>query len=356
MSRRLIYVFYAASRAFGLFYLARRLTRSGLRILCYHGFVIDDEDQFRRSLFLSRSAFERRMRYLRNHRYPVLEFDEAVQRLSNGTLPPNAVTITIDDGFYSVYCVALDILRQYSLPALLYVTSYYLEKGTPIFRLVLAYLFWKSPCTTVDLSRLGIPGLDQGVQVPLDGEARQNLPEQIFSAVDSVLTEPDRVDLSRRLAERLKVDYQKIESTRILSLLRSEEIRVLERDDVKIALHTHRHRLPDEVKDAKREIEDNRRSLEPVVGRRLTHFCYPSGEWSVRHWPILRACQVRTASTCDSGLAYSTTPKLALPRILDDSRVSFVEFEAEISGFSELLRWVRGKSRRWPGYTGPQAT
>jgi peptidoglycan/xylan/chitin deacetylase (PgdA/CDA1 family) len=343
MRKTVIHLVYTVSRALGLFRLARRVTRSGLRILCYHGFVIDDEDRFRGSLFLSQPVFEERMRYLRDEGYPVLEFDEAMRRLDDGTLPPNAVTITIDDGFYSVHGVALDVLRRHRLPALLYVTSYYFEKGTPIFQLVLAYLFWKSPRYEVDLSGLGISGFDQRTTVPLDERTRDDLPHEIFSIVDPELDGPGRVDLSRRLAERLAVDYAKIESSRILSLVRPEEMRELERSGVKIALHTHRHRLPNDLDRGRREIEENRRSLEPVVGRPLTHFCYPSGKWSEQHWPILQATQVQTATTCDSGLTYAATPRLALPRFLDDNRVSFIEFEAELTGFSELLRWVRGK-------------
>ena len=60
MKRQLIRAFLHASRAMGLFRLARRLTADRLRILCYHGFSLDDEDGFRGSLFMTPAVFEQR--------------------------------------------------------------------------------------------------------------------------------------------------------------------------------------------------------------------------------------------------------------------------------------------------------
>ena len=48
-----------------------------------------------------------------------------------------------------------------------------------------------------------------------------------------------------------------------------------------------------------------------------------------------------TATTCVTGLVDEKSPLFAWPRILDSSRVSQIEFEAEVSGFNELLRMAR---------------
>jgi hypothetical protein len=88
----------------GLFALARRLTPGGLRILCYHGFAVDDESEFRPGLFIRVETFRRRLAHLAAHRYPILSLDEAIDRLTRGTLPPNAVVITVDDGFVRPPC------------------------------------------------------------------------------------------------------------------------------------------------------------------------------------------------------------------------------------------------------------
>lgn len=342
--RRIILAAFGIAKALGLFRLARRLTRSDLRILCYHGFVLDDEDRFRKSLFVSRPFFERRMRYLARHGYRVLPLDEAVKRLRDGTLPPDPVTITIDDGFHSVHAVARDVLLKHRFPSTLYLTSYYFEKATPIFQLAVDYICWKSPKRKASLAGLGIPALAAADALPLTRENRAWASGVIFAYGVAQLDEAGRVALSRRLAEALEVDYDRIRDSRLLSLISPDEARELERAGMAIEMHTHRHRFPDDPAEAQDELQANRAAVEPVIGRRMAHFCYPSGQWRHTHRPVLEKAAIRSATTCHAGLARKGANLLALPRILDDNRVSQIEFEAEVSGFTDLLRRIRGKS------------
>ena len=61
---------------------------------------------------------------------------------------------------------------------------------------------------------------------------------------------------------------------------------------------------------------------------------------------MLAALDIRSATTCEIGLAHRATPRYALPRILDSSRVSQIEFEAEMCGFGELARGLKALVRR----------
>jgi hypothetical protein len=99
--------------------------------------------------------------------------------------------------------------------------------------------------------------------------------------------------------------------------------------------------LPEDQALVEREILQNRAFLEPLGTTDLKHFCYPSGIWSERHWPSLAALGVATATTCDPGLNYPSTPRLSLRRFLDGENIAQIEFEAELSGFCELLRRAR---------------
>src|SRR5262249_20386051 len=128
-----------------------------------------------------------------------------------------------------------------------------------------------------------------------------------------------------------------------LSLMNGGEIEDLARAGVDIQLHTHRHRFPLETAKAAQEIADNRAVLEGLVGKPLRHFCYPSGIWSEQQWPVLAANGIETATTCDPGLNYRSTPRLGLKRFCDAENISQIEFEAEVFGYTELLRWVRAR-------------
>ena len=71
MPRSIIRVALYVLQFFGLFWLARHLTRRGLRIICYHGFAVTDEYKYRSTLFIRDELFRRRINYLsrqsRNH-------------------------------------------------------------------------------------------------------------------------------------------------------------------------------------------------------------------------------------------------------------------------------------------------
>ena len=123
--------------------------------------------------------------------------------------------------------------------------------------------------------------------------------------------------------------------------LSTDELDQLKQHGVDIQLHTHRHVFPIDMAVATKEIQDNKATVNPLLDVPMTHFCYPSGVWSTRHWQVLEREQIKTATTCQTGFVDERSPKFAWPRVLDSSRVSQIEFEAEVSGFNELLRRAR---------------
>ena len=48
-----------------------------------------------------------------------------------------------------------------------------------------------------------------------------------------------------------------------------------------------------------------------------------------------------SATTCNADLNYPDKPSLELKRFLDGENISDIEFEAELSGFNELLRKMK---------------
>jgi peptidoglycan/xylan/chitin deacetylase (PgdA/CDA1 family) len=335
--------FLYASKFLGLFHISRYIYRHALRVLCYHGFALMDEHLFRPSLFVTAKTFERRLNLLRKHRFPVISLESAVKKLKEGGLPHCATVITIDDGFYSTYRIARDLLKSFSFPATLYVTTYYCTKETPVFRLVIQYMFWKTRCKIFDLAELDLSL--SGKFDLANAKEKERATWSIIEFGEKADAEEQRLTLECRLGKLLGVDLEEIAKTRILSLTTSGEMRSLMEDGIDIQLHTHRHRFPSDKGSALKELKENRSILESIVCKELSHFCYPSGEWSPESWPILASVGVRSAVTCDPGLNYRNTPILALNRFLDGEHISQIEFEAELVGYTELLRRFRSRSK-----------
>ncbi len=336
---------FRAAKALGGFALCRFLMRRRLLILAYHGFQYADEASFRPILFMDPQRFARRLEILKRDGYAVLPLEEAVDRCREGTLPRDTIAITIDDGFFSVLDLAAPLLHEHRFPATLYVTSYYAVKGTPIFRLVIQYLFWKTVNT--HLEPLSHPWSPAG-RVPLqDTAAADQAMWQIIEFGEAHCDEPGRQAICRELATALGIDFDALRDARGLSLLTLDELPHLAEFGVDVQLHTHRHTFPTgDLNQARTEVRENRDVLEKALGRRLVHFCYPSGVWDLDAVPMLAEESIATATTCQVGFNDRHTNPLALYRFLDQDNLSEIEFEAELSGFSELLRTVTFRRSR----------
>jgi peptidoglycan/xylan/chitin deacetylase (PgdA/CDA1 family) len=331
--------FYYIFKYLGIFYITNLITRRGLRIIFYHGFSLDDECAFHKRTFISSEVFLKRMKYLRKKGLPVLELGHALKLMYSGQLPPGSVVVTIDDGFYSVYEVAFPILKKFKIPATVYVTSYYAEKENPIFNLALQYIFWKTDNSVLDLRGLGLPRSDR---VKMSDEVEKSyLLREIVQFGDTKCNEEERVKLLLEIGRRLGVDYGDMAEKRILNIMTLNEIKELDDGDIDIELHSHRHYFPPDEEKAKKEIAENRAVLEPLLGKKLSHFCYPNGNWHEEQFLWLSEMNIKSSVTCERGLNYSDTSPFALKRFGDDEGMSQIEFEAEICGFTEILRAIR---------------
>lgn len=343
--RKLKILFLYVSRALGLFALARRGLKGKLLILCYHGIQLADEAKFKPKLFMSPALFSRRMRLLGARNMAVMPLGEALSGLAQGRLPENAVAITIDDGFHSTFAAACPLLQESNFPATVYVTSYYAEKGTPIFRLAVQYMFWKTRDKVIELKETPWGqslSVDSG-----DAQARDAAVADCTAYGEAHCSEEERQELLDWLGEALQVDMSSIRASRILSLASSDEIRQWSSRGIDIQLHTHRHNFPEQDEAlAVKEIEENREFLCKVTDKPLEHFCYPSGIWNTRQWPWLESLGIKSATTCEAGYNGRETPVLGLKRFLDSEDISEIEYLSELSGFSEYLRRMRSILRR----------
>lgn len=327
----------------GLFHLAKSHYRNRIRILCYHGFSLRDEEKFVPGLFIRPDIFELRMKYLKDNGYNIISLDEAYEATQSNNIDDNSVVITIDDGFYSTYAAGLPILKKYNFPSTLYLASFYFNKPFPIFTLTLNYIFWRNKKHVIDFSDLGIDELAQFTSVNAGSNKFAEAQEIVKSVGRSYESEEERFKLLNNLGAALDQDFNDIAESRILTMLNEAELKQCIEADMDIEIHTHGHNFPTDLEKARYEITRNRELIDPLLPRPMSHFCYPGGEWSKLHWPVLDEQNIKTSTTCENGLITPDTPVHAWSRYLDSARISQLEYEAELSGFNEVLRSLRGK-------------
>jgi len=331
-------------RGMGLFALARRLTRHRLRILCYHGFSVGDQHEYSPILFMRGETFRRRMDTLRRLGLRVVSMEEATQLLAENSVAHGEVAITIDDGWKTTHSIAAPILAGHRFPACVYVTTYYCERQTEVFNVVVWYMLWKTSLTTVTLN-----GIHPDVDGTYDlGADRRGTGSRWIAAVERNVPADRRRAVLVQMAEALGLDTAGLLAGERFKLMSPQEVAALNAEfGLSVELHTHRHRLPtDSAEEVLSEIGENRRLLERWTGARSSHFCYPSGIYATQHPGWLEKAGVSTATTCDAGLNDGRTPRMLLKRYLDRENWSDVEFEAAISGFTELTAPFRAALRR----------
>lgn len=120
------------------FCLRRRLT-----ILTYHGFrgghEVEDFSSYVGN-HLAADKFASHLGFLKRT-YHLISLTEALQGLDRGSLPDNALVLTIDDGYESIYRWAWPVLKKYQAPATVFLTTSFLDRLRPLWFDRLLYAF-----------------------------------------------------------------------------------------------------------------------------------------------------------------------------------------------------------------------
>jgi len=134
------------------------------------------------------------------------------------------------------------------------------------------------------------------------------------------------------ISSALSVNYEDVHSRRTFHLMNADQIGALSNKGIDFQLHTHRHRSPTDKALFVKEVQDNRRWIDDITGRHPIHFCYPSGNHQPAFLPWLKEEGVISATTCVGGLATPDTNALLLPRFLDHSGLTNLEYESWLTG------------------------
>lgn len=327
-----------AAHGAGVLSMARDSSWRGRRLLIlgYHGVATGDEHEWDGELYIPPALLRRRFEMLRAGKYAVLPLAEAVRRLSDGSLPPRAVTLTFDDGAHDFFSQARPLLEEFGFPATVYLTSYYCTYQRPVFNTMLRYLLWKERGRTLDTSGL----TEQGVKLSLASAAQRTaaFDEIARAAAARRLSAREKDSVLETVARRLGINYDDLLKRRFLHLMSPAEVGRLPRELIDVQLHTHRHRVPTERAAFDREILENRRAIAAMTNAApATHFCYPSGVTHPSFPGWLKGIDVTSATTCFPGIASPASDPLMLPRLIDTVNVAEVEFEGWLSGASAFL-------------------
>ena len=247
--------------------------------------------------------------------FNVMPLHEALRALDEGRLPPRTVCITFDDGYRSVHDLALPILREFKLPATVFVTSGFVDAGN-MWNDRIIHAVQSLPAGMLDLSEL-----DLG-RYPLTTTAQRKQAAGRLIEAGKYLPPDARQALVERLDRMSGQDHDDLMLTR-------EMIVALDRNGVEIGAHTVSHPILTSLDDdsARNEIAAGKAQLEALVGKPVRLFAYPNGkigkDFDARHVAMVRQAGFLAAFTTAVGAITRDQDRFQLPRSRPWDRVPF---------------------------------
>lgn len=327
------------ARSLGLFALSRYVSNDHVRVLCYHGGCVGDEYQYNSKLFTSQAHFRERLDWMQAAGFRFISLDEATDIDKGQPADQPRVVITFDDGWHTTATCLLPVLAERQIPSTLYLCTKHFLEGWPVPTVSVHYILWKTGQDTAVL---------KGLCSDLDGEYDlRNAHERkqlITRAIGFVKTKHSRAEVCDALesfALCLGISPSQLDlASRRFEYASREEIQAAS-SACAIEAHGHVHSYPAGAPD--RFAEDLRRCSDEIAALGLPrprHYCYPSGSHDEAAAGVLHQNGMKSATTCAAGLMEvgKRDSYYYLPRFLDGESVHQIEFEAEMSGFSELVR------------------
>jgi peptidoglycan/xylan/chitin deacetylase (PgdA/CDA1 family) len=305
--------------------IARWMNRKGLRILMYHRFT-------------EREPLARQCAHIRARYSPVSMSQAADWLMHGGRLPENAAALTVDDGYRDFYQVAYPVLREYGIPATVYLVSDFVDRTLWLWVDQIQYGFLHGEARSF---RMEIAG-EAPLRFELGTRETRTRAARAVTEAAKKIPNAERLRLLERLPEQLGVRLPE-EAPAEYEALRWDDVREMAAAGIEFGAHTRTHpilsRLAGEGEIAGEiasEIEGSKRQIERQVGREVEHFCYPNGsseDVGREAVEAVRAAGFRTAVMTESGLNYVGADRFRLLRIGMEPGLDDMYFERCAAGF-----------------------
>jgi peptidoglycan/xylan/chitin deacetylase (PgdA/CDA1 family) len=328
----------------GLTWLAARLSRRKVLILCYHGVFDGPGDPLLNfdGMHVRVRRFARQMRYL-SRRYRVVTLDELLDGMAPSSADRPLAVITIDDGYRNIYRFAYPILKRLKLPATLFLPTDFVLDGRGMWWDRLRVMLAATECPAL---RLSVDGTERLLPISTVEEQVAALPK--LSDQLRCLPSPRREVLMESLAASLRVPGR--DAGTFGEPLAVAEIRDMLAHGMAVGSHGASHdSLPLLDPHAlSGELTESKRLLELLTKASVRWLAYPHGKFSPAVADAAVRAGYRGAVTTIEALNDGLGDPYTLRRIGVHDRVTIAHFIFATCGLRDfLLGILAGWKRLW---------
>ena len=279
----------------------RSITKSQVAILIYHSICPKKDNWILGPL--SPESFETQMKYFTQN-YEILSLDKLVQYANSGkSFPKKAVVITFDDGYKDNYLYAYPILKKYKIPATIFLTTGYIGGSE---------LFWWDKVAYVIESDTSIKNLnlkDLG-SYPLQSELDRTRAKLKICERLTKLSNDNKNSIIENLLDIFQVEIPHDLSKKII--LSWKEVKEMDKAGITFGAHSVNHpiliNMP--LEQTKNEIVQSKQDIEEKLGKEVTAFSYPNGNYNAEIVELIK----KNGFTCAVSVYPGMPPKLINPK------------------------------------------
>jgi peptidoglycan/xylan/chitin deacetylase (PgdA/CDA1 family) len=263
-------------------------------------------------MYVTSATLERHMGYLREW-YNVVPLDEIFTQRT----PARTCAVTFDDGWADNYAWAFPVLATYGIPATIFLATNLIGTTQWPWPDRLCLHVHTLPVSDV-LSvvneafrkigrppmRLGAVSTDRYAAADAMVAALKPLPPPLVDAVLAKLTGMSTGADAGLRGQRPWLTW--------------DEVSEMSQAGIAFGSHTHNHRILTQapVGEARREIEDSRDMLAAKIGKRVTTFCYPNGNYNSELMHLVADSGFQIAVTTERGRVDLAGSPMAVNRLM----------------------------------------
>jgi len=298
----------------------RRARKPKYIVLGYHSVGADGFPLYCR---LPRQVFAEQMRYIKRN-YRILSLRQMVEEIQNPGAKSQSVVVTFDDGYLGTYSSAFPVLKEYAIPATVYLTAGSIESGE---------LAW------YDRIFLRFQRATSEVSVTLGTKRRFRLADfasRVDAATTAVLylrTLPDgeRQQWCESLEKAMPLRAEELRG----SMMNWDQVREMLDGGISFGCHTMTHPVlsrltPDALQ---REVAESKWLIENRLGVQVDDFAFPFGkpkDCGPIGADVLSAFGLHTAMTTIVGVNEPGADRFRLRRIVQGDEPSIAMFACRL--------------------------
>jgi peptidoglycan/xylan/chitin deacetylase (PgdA/CDA1 family) len=306
--------------------IVRSLRRQGTRVLMYHRFPP-----------AHRTAAERQIAHLcRNYR--IASLTQVGRCFKDGVAPgPRSVVVTVDDGYEDFYTVAYPIFRKYNVPALLFLTTGFLDRT--------CWLWGDRVLYCLREARIREVGIEAAPGRLLRLETGPGCAPNSAACLKAVLKH-----LTPRARRQKLNELEELSGVRVPDAVPAEfracswdQIREMARNGIEFGAHSVTHpplSTVDDPPELRFEMLESQRRIEQELQKPVRHFAYPFGGWGDFGLDAVEIARQSfdTAVSAEPGWNYPATDSHQLFRTAAQPQGSFDLFERRMAGLNACVR------------------